>query len=128
MNITKKEIESVVILPASKRYRYFLKKIVDWEECWGLYNDGWALAESKENKRIFPFWPAKEYATICATGAWINYKSIAISTESLMKELLNNLSNESILVGVFYTPKDKGVVVDVNRLRNDIETEQKHYI
>jgi hypothetical protein len=37
----KKEFEALLNQPTNIRYEYFIKKVVDFEEVWGLYNDGW---------------------------------------------------------------------------------------
>ena len=38
--MNKKELEAVMKQPPNIRYEYFIKKVVDFEEVWGLYNDG----------------------------------------------------------------------------------------
>jgi hypothetical protein len=44
-NVNDQEFASVIKLPAPKRYAYFLKKVSDWGQLWGLANvDGWAVA------------------------------------------------------------------------------------
>ncbi|MCZ1269023.1 DUF2750 domain-containing protein, partial [Paenibacillus tundrae] len=42
--MTSKEFEAVIKLPANIRYEYFIKKVTDSEEIWGLYDDGWAMS------------------------------------------------------------------------------------
>lgn len=38
--MNQKEFEFVINLPANIRYEYFIKKVVDSEEVWGLYENG----------------------------------------------------------------------------------------
>ncbi|MEF2294084.1 DUF2750 domain-containing protein [Virgibacillus dokdonensis] len=52
-----KEIEIVSNLSGIKRYEYFIKKVVDFEEVWGLYEGGWAISESENGESLMPFWP-----------------------------------------------------------------------
>ncbi|MED1470047.1 hypothetical protein [Bacillus salipaludis] len=39
-----KEFESVIKQPPNIRYKYFIKKVVDFEEVWGLFDGSWATA------------------------------------------------------------------------------------
>ena len=50
MKINQKQIDAVLKLSGAERYQHFVKKIADWEEVWGLYQDGWALLETENNK------------------------------------------------------------------------------
>ncbi|WP_235860371.1 DUF2750 domain-containing protein [Rossellomorea aquimaris] len=83
MNI--KEIEVVSNLPASKRYEYFIKKVTDFEEVWGLYYDGWAILEDDNGNTLMPFWPKKEFANLCAVDEWNDYKAEQIELEDFMQ-------------------------------------------
>jgi len=125
--LTPKQIESVVRLPGPKRYEHFVKQVADWEEAWGLYSDGWALAGTSEGQRVFPLWPAHEYAEQCATGDWSGYSPKVISLDDLLNVLLPRLSGDGDLTGVFYTPDDKGVTVDAAQLLNDLKAEAEKY-
>ncbi|WP_260849873.1 DUF2750 domain-containing protein [Bacillus pumilus] len=43
-----KELETTIQLSAKKRYDYFIKKIVDFEEVWSLRNEkGWVMSEDE---------------------------------------------------------------------------------
>lgn len=127
MKISDKEIAAVVELPAPKRYGYFVKKVVDSEQAWGLYKDGWALAGTKEGQTVFPLWPAREYASQCATDLWVGYEPEEIPLDDLLTDLLPMLSRDGVLPGVFYTPKDKGVLASAEELRSDLEEELQAY-
>lgn len=70
--MNQKEFNAVLELPANIRYEYFIKKIVDQEVLWGLYDDGWALSTDDVGNHLFPFWPRKEFAEYCAIGDWSN--------------------------------------------------------
>lgn len=50
-----KEFEAVIKIPGPKRYEYFIKKVVDYEELWGLYDDGWAITEDDQGNKMIPF-------------------------------------------------------------------------
>ncbi|WDE07031.1 DUF2750 domain-containing protein [Thalassomonas viridans] len=127
MNINLKQIEAVIALDGSKRYAHFVKVIADWEEVWGLYQDGWALASTEDGETVFPLWPAKEYAQLCAEKEWVGYQPESFSLDELMEELLPNLKADGVLPGVFYTPLDKGVTPSVEQLLADLNEELDNY-
>ncbi|MDX3775642.1 DUF2750 domain-containing protein [Chromatiaceae bacterium AAb-1] len=127
MKISQKQIESVLALSGMKRYEHFIKIVVDWEEVWGLYQDGWAMAATEEGQNVFPLWPAKEYAELCAKDEWAGYKAESFSLSDFMNELLPNLKNDSVLPGIFYTPSDKGVTPTVNQVLDDLKKELENY-
>lgn len=127
MKISQKQIESVLALSANKRYEYFVKVVADWNEVWGLYQDGWALAATDDGIPVFPVWPAKEYARLCAEKEWSEYVPEAIPLESFIVELLPKLKADSVLVGVFYTPNDKGITPLLDEFVDNINSELENY-
>ena len=64
MLLNNKEIEVVSKLPALKRYEYFIKKVADFEEVWGLFDVGWAISEDDNGNSLMPFWSKKEFANL----------------------------------------------------------------
>ncbi len=127
MKVNPKQMEAVLNLNGEKRYQNFIKVVADWEEVWGLYNDGWALAADDTGRRVFPLWPAEAYAKICSDNEWESYKPTSLSLEELMRELLPSLKNDGVLPGIFYTPTDLGVTPEVDDLVDDLERELSKY-
>lgn len=127
MKINQKQIDAVITLPGQKRYNHFVEVVVDWEEIWGLYQDGWALAATEDGQPVFPVWPAKEYAELCAEKEWAGYKPESFTLEDFMSELLPNLKHDDVLPGVFYTPSDRGVTPTVDQLLEDLNKELGNY-
>jgi hypothetical protein len=125
--VSQKEISAVLELPGPKRYKHFVKTVVDWEEAWGLYQDGWALAGTGDGKTVFPLWPAKEYAELCAKDEWEGHEPTPIPLEELTDQLLPQLKQDDIIPGIFYTPNDKGVLPPVDKLLQDLEDESQNY-
>lgn len=89
--MNQKEFESVINLPANIRYEYFIKKVVDSEEVWGLYENGWSVTEDDEGNKLLPFWPNKEFAEYCATDDWEFYSSKNMDLYEFIDEFLPNL-------------------------------------
>lgn len=122
-----KQMEAVLALPGVKRFEHFIKVIADWQEVWGLYHDGWALAAADDGTTVFPLWPAKEYAQVCAVNEWMGYESRSISLSDFTEVLLPKLKLDGVLPGVFFTPTSKGVTPSVDELKLALDEELQNY-
>ena len=114
--ISEKEIQAVLRLDGPARFSHFVKRVVDFEEAWGLWSEGWALMENSEGTQVFPLWPAREYAELNRIGDWAEYEPKAISLAELLDNYLPDFAARGILPGVFPTPKGKGVTLSANEL------------
>lgn len=127
MKVNPKQMEAVLALPGVKRFEHFIKVIADWQEVWGLYQDGWALAAADDGTTVFPLWPAKEYAQVCAANEWSGYEPRSISLSDFTEVLLPKLKLDGTLPGVFFTPTSKGVTPSVDDLKSALEAELQNY-
>lgn len=127
MKVSPKQREAVLALPGFKRFEYFIKVIADWEEVWGLYQNGWALAETDDGVSVFPLWPAKEFAQACAVDGWSGYEPRSIDLSEFMEVLLPKLKQDGVLPGVFFTPASKGVTPSVDELMSALSAELQNY-
>ncbi|MGN5479472.1 DUF2750 domain-containing protein [Cupriavidus basilensis] len=91
MKVNQRQLEAVFALPGPKRFEHFVKVVCDWEEVWGLFKDGWALAAADDDGTIvFPVWPAKEYALHCAEREWLGYEPRKIGLTDFLENVLAN--------------------------------------
>lgn len=127
LKINKQQLLSVFSLSSEERYKHFVKVIADWEEVWGLYDEGWAISETDDGLKTFPCWPAKEYAQQCAIDTWSNYEAISISTDEFIEEFLKDLENKSIYISVFPNIEGHCIVQDASELANDLRDELELY-
>lgn len=126
MKLSAQQIAAVLALKGPERYEHFIKQVADHQQVWALYSDGWAMGATDSNAAVLPFWPASEYAAACAVGEWAGYEPRSMSVEEFY-ELLDNLEDDEVLPGVFYTPSDKGVVPSHDQLREDLLAELENY-
>jgi len=127
MKVNPKQMEAVLALPSPQRFEHFVKVVVDWEKAWSLYQDGWALAAAEDGAPVFPLWPAKEYAQICAAGEWDGHEPSPIALGTLLDELLPMPKRDGVLVGVFLTPSEGGVAVPADELSAALGAELQNY-
>lgn len=127
MSINEKEIQAVLKLSPPKKYSHFIKKVVGWKKVWALYDDGWAMSETDKGELIFPLWPEKEYAELCISGEWSNYKPEIIELDELLDSLIQTLRERNVLPGVFFTLDGGSLNVTADVLENDLRDELSHY-
>ncbi|MFC1466140.1 MAG: DUF2750 domain-containing protein [Candidatus Brachytrichaceae bacterium NZ_4S206] len=122
--INDKEISSVLALPPVRRYEYFVKKVADFEELWGLADErGWAMYGSDSGKELFPVWPHPKYAEMCATGSHSQCSPRRINLREWLESWLPQLLEEGRLVAVFPLPDDQAVFIAPDRLLIDLAEE-----
>jgi hypothetical protein len=114
-------------LPVVKRFEHFIKVVADWQEVWGLYKDGWALAATDDGTIVFPLWPAKEYAQVCSVNEWTGYAPRSISLSDFTEVLLPKLKLDKVLPGIFFTPTSKGVTPSIDDLKSALAAELQNY-
>lgn len=125
--INNRQIKALISQSGPVRYEYFIKRAADSAKLWSLYKDGWSLASTDNENFVFPVWPSREFAEINTIGDWIGYIPREINMDDFLNTILPELKTEKISVAVFYTPQDKGVVVAIDRLLNDLKIELQKY-
>lgn len=121
-----KEYQALLKCSGEKRYKYFIKKVVDYEEVWGLYDDGWAMTASDDGEMMIPLWPKKEFAEACALDEWKNYRAEKIELEEFIEQWIPTMKEEGYLPSIFWNNIDS-VVVKVDTLRAHLEEELENY-
>lgn len=127
MQVNPKQMETVLALPGIQRFEHFIKVIADWQEVWGLYQDGWALAAADDGTTVFPLWPAKEYAQVCAENEWRGYEPRSVSLSDFTDVLLPKLKADGVLPGIFFTPSSKGLTPSIDELKGALDAELQNY-
>lgn len=125
--LSEKQIEATLKLDGPKRYDHFIKHVVDTQEAWGLWKEGWALGADDAERPTFQLWPAKEYAMLCTVDAWEGYEASEIPLNDLVDELLPGLERDGIQPSVFRTPVGHSTMPSVQQLLADLKTEMARY-
>jgi Protein of unknown function (DUF2750) len=126
--VNDEEFESVLALPANRRYDYLVKRAASHGELWGLRGEGgWVVSEDDEGNQHFPVWPHQRFAQALAEGLWEGEKPVSIDIDEWVDAWLPNLERDGMRVAVFQTPDDKGVGVSPERLKTDLEAELEQF-
>jgi hypothetical protein len=113
---SQERMQAVLRLPAVRRYSYFLQRVVESGEVWGLDGEGWALALDDAGRDVLPLWPAPEFAAICARRLWSGFEPRPIQLQFLLDNVLPQLEEEGMPVGIFFTPEGQGHPVSAREL------------
>jgi len=114
------DLTALVRLPAPQRYAWFVRRVVQTGVVWGLFRQGWALADRDDGTLLFALWPERASAALCAEFEWEGYVPQAFSLTELLDELLPQLQHDGIGLTIFRTPGSKGALPTPNLLRVDL--------
>jgi hypothetical protein len=104
-DVNDQEFESVLALPAPRRYEYFAKRAASHGALWGLRGSGgWVVAEDDEGNQRFPVWPHPRFAEACAEGAWAGERPAPIDIDEWVEAWLPNLGRDGMRVAVSRRP------------------------
>lgn len=126
--INGQEFEAILALEGPKRYEHFIKRCADWREVWTLGDEQvWASAVDDDGKGLFFVWPHPRYAEACADGDWERYGPVCIELDEWFEEILPQLLEEQLLVGVLRDSGGTAVQVPPERLAQDLRDELTLY-
>lgn len=125
MALDAERLKEVVRLPAQQRYEYFVRRVAQTREVWGLYRKGWALATRDDGTLVFALWPEREFAQLCAEFEWEGYEPQVFSLDELLEDLLPRLQHDGLVAGIFRTPGSKGVMPTPGLLKVDLQDEAR---
>lgn len=126
LEVSDEEFASVSSLNGPGRYRHFVKRVVDWESIWGLWDGGWVAASDDHGVPLLPLWPARRYAETLAVGDWAGATPRELDLDECV-ELLERISANGMKAVVFMTSGDKGIVRSASDLISDLQAEGGEY-
>lgn len=127
IKLNQAEIEAVSALPKGDRAKHFVKRVVDSQAVWGIQDDGWVLAGTGSGKEVFQVWPFEAYARRCCVGEWATCTPASIPLDEFVDSYLTDFGEKGILVGVFYTPAENGVLIPPGDLADLLQQEEDEW-
>ncbi|MGK5056153.1 DUF2750 domain-containing protein [Janthinobacterium sp. LB2P49] len=120
------KFKQVAGLPSAERHAYFVRKVADTQEVWGLYHDGWATAQAG-GKVAIPFWPEAAFAQACASDDWEHFQPRAIALDDFLNKWLPGMASNDQLASVFPVPQGSASIAAPADLLADLRDEVRHY-
>lgn len=120
--LSEKEIQAVSRKPPEVRYEYFVKRVADQEVLWALKDQqGLVMLEDGGNQRSLLLWPFEEFVLTCKNAIWENCVAEKIALNHVMNDLLPALSQDGVMVAVFFVPPENtAFLVQAADLRDDL--------
>ncbi len=122
-----KKIANVLSMSPEERLGYFVRKVSDFEEVWGLFDDGWTTSETDDGAKVISFWPEQAFADKCAVEQWSSYLPKVISLSDFIEKWLPGMEKDGVLMGIFQTPENKAVVLAPSELLEMLNEELENY-
>jgi hypothetical protein len=128
MKLTEKEIQNILRLAAFERYKYFIKRVADFEFMFGLKDkhQNLALAEL-DGKILLSLWSAKEFAELSAIEEWYGYSPFEINLNYFEREIIPYAKKNGCLLNVFPTSDRTGFIVTLEEFVRDLNIELEKY-
>jgi len=127
--LNKEQIKAVLKKDTAKRYSYFVKKIVGWQQLWGAKKgDEWLVPVSPEKFDYFPLWPHPKCAQHALEGHYPGYEAAEISLPELLEYWLPLLSQNNVKPAVFPNHEWAFAPVEAKKLGQQLQQELDKYV
>jgi hypothetical protein len=134
MKATDQEIKNVSLLDPEKRYRYFIKKICDWEEIWVMHNeeDGYALNIDNNNQKFLILFPTEGFTKVYIEfdPDFRNFKPTKIDLYKFKDELVAKFKSKEVNSAFVFpvSENESALNVELDTICKDIDAEiEEHY-
>jgi hypothetical protein len=113
---TQQELQEIGTMPAPLRLQYFLTRVIEAEEVWGLADpQGWVMRE-EGNKVILPIWPYRQCADACIVEQ--DMESHATSLDHFVERILHTLVADNIYLDVLPSRDTSGALLSAVELQS----------
>ncbi|MEP3892232.1 MAG: DUF2750 domain-containing protein [Hellea sp.] len=125
------KLKNFANMPPRDRAEYFIRRASDFEEIWGISvgDDNWIIESIYESK-IFYVWPEREFAEefMPENHRQASAKPQCIDLYDFINHYIPKLSDQDVMVSVFYGADDKSWVYLPADIKEVLEEELKQYM
>ncbi|OAI21810.1 hypothetical protein A1359_18815 [Methylomonas lenta] len=115
------EIAAVPTMTDEELLEYFMYRIFETDEIWGLKEAGQWQTHQVLDQESMPVWPYKCYAEQAVNGEWLQSKPVAESVESFTYQTLNKLAQLGKVIEIMPRTSDPGCLISPQRLFSMLE-------
>lgn len=113
---TAQELQEIGTMPAPLRLQYFLTRVIEAEEVWGLADpQGWVLREEGD-RTILSIWPYRECAEACISEPDLH--THATSLDHFVERILYTLIEDGIQLDVLPSRDSAGALLSAVELQS----------
>lgn len=123
-----KKIESIIQLPAGKRYEYFIRKSADFQQIWSLRNsEGWLLLGGATSAKLIPLWPEKMFAEYCNKINNTGCRAESIGLNEFLTNMSKALIRDIIQLAIFPNQNMSAPIMEIGKVCQDLIEESAQY-
>lgn len=115
------ELLEIETLSEELRLHYFLSRVIESEEVWGLGGEAGWLIKDLDDKTIIPLWPYELLATACAQQSPGRPATVAVSLEQFVYSLLPKIEQQNIQLEILPTNSQPGKIIQAQALAAIVE-------
>ncbi|GAA3536629.1 DUF2750 domain-containing protein [Zobellella aerophila] len=109
-----------------ERFNHFVARVCEHQELWILTDEhGCMMLTSDDDEDCIPVWPHADYARDWARDDWSHCTPEALSLQVWLARWVPGMEEDELLVAVFPTLDETGVVVEPRELEEAIVRKQK---
>ncbi|WP_407556871.1 DUF2750 domain-containing protein [Winogradskyella sp. 4-2091] len=129
MGLHPKKIENILKLDSFSRYKYFLKKVADFECFWSIMdkNEEYVISNI-ENNQLISFWSNDSFIKVNSKAMWQNCTPVKIDLDNFEDVLIPLIKRHNLLINVFPVNHKSGFVVNIDEFIRDLNDELEFYI
>lgn len=116
------EYAAVPDMTDAQLLEYFLSRIYETEEVWGLKEGGaYWFSYQREDQETLPLFAYKRYAEEAAVGEWEVLIPVAESLEFFMERTLPRLEQQNVILEIMTRKSGRGSLVTPRQLNSILE-------
>ncbi|MDD4913889.1 MAG: DUF2750 domain-containing protein [Methylococcales bacterium] len=121
----KDEYAAVPSMSDEELLEYFLFRICETDEVWGLKDGPQWLTREIDGRETQPVWPFKRFAEDAAVGEWQNLSPLPESLEFFIYQILNRLATRNVTIEIMPRASGAGCLISPKRLFSYLEDMQE---
>ncbi len=120
--LTPAQLDAIDCMPAEQRYDYFINKLIELGEVWGLSSDtGWVILSDEDDEQL-PVWPHAQLAESWARGEFSDCQPKAIPLTDWINKWLTGMEKDGLLAAVCPSSDGDSIIVGAEELLHDIKS------
>ena len=112
------EYKAVQTMSAGELLDYFLLRVFETEEVWGLQQRGQWFTQAGGKDPWIPLWPYRKYASEAALDIWMDCTPHAISLEYFLDQLVPWLIEQNVTINLMPKGDGEGCLITPHRLQD----------
>ncbi len=118
--LSKTQIDAINRFSADQRYDYFVNKVIEQREVWGLSSEeGWVILSDDGDEHL-PVWPHPELAALWIGGEYADCEPKQISLDDWLGKWLPGMEKDDLLAAVSPDTEGESIVVSAGELGESI--------